>query len=309
MGRCADDAGRSSAGLLERRWALDTGRVHTERRPDPTGILVGTGLLDRAGVLAALLGAGLLAAVVQFVASIGAKLWIFAGERADGPVPSHPTAAEAFAPVRRTLLATFAFQLPLTLLTTAALSGLVAVTVTRDALGTRTSLREAWRLSRGAVAGLILLALLSGLLTGLGTLLCIVPGFILAVRWATAAPALVTERLRPAAALRRSWFLVQGMSWRVLGIFLLGALIAGAASGVATGITTVIARVLVGAPHPYAAQASEPLAYYVIQAIGPFISAAIVGPCAAAMIVLLYIDLRMRKEGLDQVLRAAAAQA
>lgn len=65
---------------------------------------------------------------------------------------------------------------------------------------------------------LIGLAILTGALTLLGTVLLIVPGVMLYVMWFVAVPALVEERRGVLAALDRSQALTSGARWRIFGL-------------------------------------------------------------------------------------------
>jgi hypothetical protein len=68
---------------------------------------------------------------------------------------------------------------------------------------------------------LVIMTLLSTLGVGLGLLLLIIPGLMLATAWAVAAPALIMEGKSPFVALGRSRDLVRGYSWPVFGLFVL----------------------------------------------------------------------------------------
>jgi uncharacterized membrane protein len=72
---------------------------------------------------------------------------------------------------------------------------------------------------------LVLLGILLGLGVMLGFILLIIPGLILAVRWAVAAPALVIEGLGPTTAMGRSAELSKGSRWPIFGLLLLYVLL------------------------------------------------------------------------------------
>ncbi len=104
------------------------------------------------------------------------------------------------------------------------------------------------------VAGrLIGVALLTGILEGLGFILLIVPGLVLFTIWAVVAPVVVIERTGVLAALARSRDLVRGNGWQVFAVILLlfvGVVAisltldsAAAAAGTAVGL---VVRVIVG---------------------------------------------------------------
>jgi hypothetical protein len=56
------------------------------------------------------------------------------------------------------------------------------------------------------------------------------------------------------------------------------------------------------------ADSAVPASYVLITALGSVLSLTITAPVRAAIDALLYVDLRMRKEGLDIVLQQAASQ-
>ena len=128
---------------------------------------------------------------------------------------------------------------------------------------------------------------------------------IITVRWSLAIPVVMLEGRSPLASLGRSWQLVRGSSWRVFGISLLVQLVAGIASAI---IQTPFA--LAGGGSFFTAATAHPSATgSVIAAVGGIIASAVTAPLSAGAVVLLYADLRMRKEGMDIVLQAAAASA
>jgi len=125
------------------------------------------------------------------------------------------------------------------------------------------------------------------------------------VAFAVAAPALVLEKQPVFRSLGRSRRLVQGKWWRVFGISLL-----------ATIITTFVAGI-VATPFQFASGGltafTDPTATYnptllalMVGAVGSVLGSMITLPFSAAITVLLYVDLRIRKEALDIELARAA---
>jgi hypothetical protein len=112
----------------------------------------------------------------------------------------------------------------------------------------------------------------------------------------------VLERTGPARALGRSWRLVRRSFWRVLGIVLLTELIVSIASAILQLPFSIPAGIITShsgsSLHP-------PFVAVVIGTIGTIVSRAVTGALLAGVSVLLYVDLRMRKEGLDMALRTA----
>jgi glycerophosphoryl diester phosphodiesterase family protein len=143
----------------------------------------------------------------------------------------------------------------------------------------------------------------AGILVGvLGVFTATVFAAIIGIRWSLAIPVVMLERRGPLASLGRSWQLVRGSAWRVFGITALAQIIIGCVSGmirmpfsIASGGSLFLAPVT----HPTGA--SE-----LVSVLGSVIAAAITTPLLAGVVVLLYADLRMRKEGLAATLQSAA---
>ncbi|MFY9931116.1 MAG: hypothetical protein WAK82_24265, partial [Streptosporangiaceae bacterium] len=118
-----------------------------------------------------------------------------------------------------------------------------------------------------------------------------------------ASQVVVLERTGPVRALGRSWRLVRRSWWRVFGIVLLAGLIVGLAGTVLQLPFSVPAGLITshaGTPlHP-------PTAAVIIGTVGLIVARTVTGALQAGIYVLLYVDLRMRKEGLDMALRTAA---
>ena len=111
-------------------------------------------------------------------------------------------------------------------------------------------------------------------------------------------------------ALRRSWDLTRGSFWRIFGILLLTAIVVGVA-GFILELPFDILRGIVGggSANPVSlsnAAASASVAGIIVAGIGGIIASAIVRPVSSGVLVMLYLDMRMRKEGLDLALRNAA---
>ncbi len=158
-----------------------------------------------------------------------------------------------------------------------------------------------------ALFGLLGWLFITFLPTGLAALLAILLYFvyligmiIFAFRWLLAPAVLMLEERRVIDSLRRSWRLSKGSFWRILGISLLTTIIAGFISGVISGVLDVIAQLLfpAGMDVSFGALFSSLL----VQVIANTLTVAF----TVAVISLLYIDIRMRREALDVELQAAA---
>jgi hypothetical protein len=186
----------------------------------------------------------------------------------------------------------------------AILTGMLAAVVTEDVLGIKLTIGQAWRRARPRIWSLIGLALTTTVLETLGLLPCLVVGVWLWGIWAVSVPAMMVEGTTIRGSLRRSKQLVGGMFWRVWGIRALGALVVAVVGGI-IGVPFQIAGALANGGIDVRA-GTVPAALIVLTAIGSILSTTFTAPVRAAIDSLLYVDLRMRKEGLDLVLQQRA---
>ena len=217
-------------------------------------------------------------------------------------------------------------------LATALLSGLLIHVVGQAVLGRKPDFGETWRATRGRVPSLLALTFLSTLFAFLSAAVLIGPGAWLLVngerlgndeRLATglillflgllgfiavtlavstkiafAGPAIVLEGHGLLAGLRRSFTLTKGSAfWRVLGITLLAAVIAGIAAAV-LGLPFSVVEGLI----PDQGSETGQIAVTFVTHLSTLLTGAITTPFLAAVTGLLYIDRRMRLEALDVVL-------
>jgi membrane-anchored glycerophosphoryl diester phosphodiesterase (GDPDase) len=152
-----------------------------------------------------------------------------------------------------------------------------------------------------------------GIALALAVPVFVVVACLLWVRLAFAAPVLLLERVGVGRALRRSWRLTVGSWWRVFGILLLTAVIAVVAGGLLSApfglVGTVVAQALGGgSPADGTAFRNGLLVSQAIANIGSVLASTVTAPFTAAVTALLYIDLRIRREGLDVALARAAAE-
>ena len=222
----------------------------------------------------------------------------------------------------------------LSLVLNAALTGMLSAVIGRGVLGQRTGLGAAWQAGRiGAVLGatlllfllaigvvvplavaVVILALLHltpvAIVLGiLGWIGAVVFEILLWVRLSLTLPAVVLERLAPMTAIKRSWQLSRGSFWRLFGILLLTGLVVGVA-GYVLSIPFAIVGGIAGGGGSFgmfgATTATASATALIIGAIGSILAATVTRPIFAGVNVLLYVDLRIRREGLDLALRNAA---
>ncbi len=168
------------------------------------------------------------------------------------------------------------------------LQGAIGRACARTLLGQDISPEEAFRFGTKRALPILWVSFLTGLVIAVFGLLLVLRAFgaivfaVIAVflftRLAVSVQALVVEDQRGTKALRRSFELTQGRFWHVLGAVLLAGIIAAIVSGVITAIGAaggIVLRIIFAA-----------------------IASVITTPFTALVGVLIYIDLRARKESL-----------
>lgn len=135
-----------------------------------------------------------------------------------------------------------------------------------------------YRAALARLGGLIGLSLLVALIVGIGFVLLFIPGLIMLVFLSMAVPAFIIERRGVTDSMSRSWNLVSGSWWHVFGAIVVAAILSGIVSGI---IGALGGDSLIGA--------------WITSAIASILTA----PFYALVSVVLYVDLRSRKEGLD----------
>jgi hypothetical protein len=110
----------------------------------------------------------------------------------------------------------------------------------------------------------------------IGTLLLIVPGIIVLMMWYVAMPVCVVERLGPLKSLGRSRMLTKGHRWKLFGLLILVGFVGGAFPAFGQMIGGRVGFVIF---------------QYLVQAV--------VGAFSAILVVVVYRDLRVAKEGID----------
>jgi hypothetical protein len=128
---------------------------------------------------------------------------------------------------------------------------------------------------------------------GIGMLLCGFPGLIAMTWFLVTAPVIGAEGLGPVAAMRRSARLTVRRFWPVLGLSLLSGVVSSL-FGYALGLVPTTISLLVG---------TGGLGWLVTAAAG-VITSLVTLPIVAGATVLIYLDLRVRTEGLDLELDA-----
>ena len=261
------------------------------------------------------------------------------------PVAGHPLTSANAGYLGKVEVPELAVVIIAQFLATTLLTGMLASVLGHSVLGRPISAAQAWRLTRerlGALFGSVLLSwvivfgtmiggsllsvlawagLRAGHVAPLGVLLMVIAipasgvfGVIFLVRLAIAPGAVMLEGQRPVASIRRSWRLVRKSSWRVFGILLLAELIVLVATGVLTVPFSVIGTLVGG--HGSSGGiltfgttgSGTPVVTAIIIGVGGIVAGAVTRPVIAGVQVLLYVDLRMRREGLDIALQSAVSE-
>ena len=178
------------------------------------------------------------------------------------------------------------------------ISGLLATAaclkVVSDAyLGTVTSWRESLRFGLSKLRSIVWVGLLNALGVGLGFVFCIVPGVWLYVSWEIAVPVLLVEGTKGTKALTRSRELVKGRWWPTCGALLIAFL-----------ITAVVSFALTIFTIPLLFSGASYTATQTATALARGVALVLTTPFSAAVVALIYFELRVRKEGFDVALMA-----
>ena len=217
----------------------------------------------------------------------------------------------------------------LAVIASAVLQGIIVLEVSSGTVGEKLTLRALLTKARGRIgaligwAALVVLALtvvlgvivviIVLLVVSLGTggiIAAVLIGFLasiglavvyvwLSTKLALVSSVLMIERLSIREAVARSWSLTEGYFWRTFGITLLVAVIIGFVSQVASiplSIVTQFATVLFD---PQGQKGSGVTVLLVVVGLLAVVIQSITSVVQSATTGLIYLDLRIRKEGLD----------
>jgi Membrane domain of glycerophosphoryl diester phosphodiesterase len=159
------------------------------------------------------------------------------------------------------------------------LTGAITRTIATEVAGQDLGLEQSYHFGFARLGPILVVGILVGLATLLGLIVFIIPGIYIGVRLAVSIQALVVEGKRGTEAMRRSWDLVGGHWWHAAFTLLVAALLTGLVNAVITA--------------PFSAGA------WFIQGIAAAVATTVTLPFGALVGVLLYLDLRARKERLD----------
>jgi hypothetical protein len=137
---------------------------------------------------------------------------------------------------------------------------------------------QSYRFGFHRLGSVLLVSVLVGLATVGGLILFIIPGIYIGIRLCVSIEALVVEGRRGTEAMGRSWGLVGGHWWHAFGTVVVGGLLTGIVNAVITA--------------PFGATG------WFVQAVAAAVATVVTLPYSALVGVLLYLDLRTRKESL-----------
>ena len=220
----------------------------------------------------------------------------------------------------------------LILVGTAILQGIIALEVARGTLGEKHRLGGLWRTARGRIGALIgwsllvaaaiiiaiaIVAIIIGLLVafggtagaGVGVLLGILVGLggtvlfaWLGTKLSLVPSVLMLERLPLRDAVIRSWSLTNNYFWKTFGILILVAFILNTVSSIVSTPLSLVASYggfLINPNGSIESMAAFSLITTGLLLVITILFGAVTAVVQSAVPALLYIDLRMRKEGLD----------
>ena len=222
--------------------------------------------------------------------------------------------------------------LVLSLVVSALLQGVVSLEVARATIGERLTFRGLWRLAKGRlgvligwsalislvvivaiviVAAAITFAIASGTpesflgafgIAAIVGLAGVVLGFWLGTKLSLVPSVLMLERVTLRTAIARSWSLTNGYFWKTLGITLLVNIIINVASQIISTPLSLIAGIGSSLVNPngedYTGFIVAGIAYLVTGVVSIIVGAVAI-VLLSAVATLIYVDIRMRKEGLD----------
>jgi hypothetical protein len=225
-----------------------------------------------------------LMAIVAIVLVPVAFIEAFATRTLPGPLteePAFPT---------EDLLGGFIASAIITVITLLFINPFLTAAVARAAsniyLGDSVAVGSTYRFALTKIHSILWISLLTLLAGLLGFILLVIPGIIAFVRLTFGSTVLVVEGLKGSKALGRSWRLAKGHFWRLFGVLLLANIMAGVVASI-LAIPGSLAGSAVGSQG------------WPLTALGDSLASVLTTPFTTLITVLLYFDLRIRKEGFD----------
>ncbi|MGO4597160.1 glycerophosphoryl diester phosphodiesterase membrane domain-containing protein [Terrabacter sp. 2RAF25] len=278
----------------------------------------------------ATIGLALVTTAIVLVPLTLVGVWVaqnVAGSASIGPFDSTVGTADQFSAALEGQLAGFIPQMA-SYVTALLLPLFMAVVIGQGVQGRRIGLGETARAARGRIwstIGVVALAFAAaavafgalvavvvaawvatgngdtsgaGLVTFLAVVVAIWLGVLFSVRWCFAVTVVVLEGAGPVTALRRSWTLTRKRGfWRIFGIRLLTSVVVGIAGSVIAVPLGLLSGAISGG-----AVTDALWLVPVLEACTVLVQSVLTTPFSSGVDSLLYVDQRMRYEGLDVAL-------
>jgi hypothetical protein len=158
------------------------------------------------------------------------------------------------------------------------LTGAITRAVAAEVAGQDPSVEQSYRFGFHRLGPVLLVSVLVGLAIVGGLILFIIPGIYIGIRLCVSIEALVVEGRRGTEAMGRSWGLVGGHWWHAFGTL------------VVAGLLTGIVNAVITAPFGNTG--------WFVQGVVAAVATVVTMPYGVLVGVLLYLDLRARKEAL-----------
>jgi hypothetical protein len=158
------------------------------------------------------------------------------------------------------------------------LTGAITRAVAAEVAGEDPGVEQSYRFGFHRFWSVLLVSVLVGLAIIGGLIVFIIPGIYIGVRLAVSIETLVVEGRRGTQAMRRSWELVGGHWWHAFGTLVVAGLLTGVVNAVITA--------------PFGNTG------WFVQAVAAAVATVVTLPYGVWVGVLLYLDLRARKENL-----------
>ncbi|WP_370648150.1 hypothetical protein [Amycolatopsis sp. FU40] len=259
-----------------------------------------------------ILGVSAVVAVVAAGLNLVASLWLvpdFNRVTQLGPAATQQQQLDALYSLLGSTLTALLPVLVISMLAQTFLTGFLTVVMGKAVLGRPVDFGSAMREAAPRLLPLLAVTILYTLATIVAAAFCLIPAVLPYVFWSLAGPALVLERGTIGQAFTRSRQLVSGMFWRVFGILLLAGVISWLISAIISVPFSLGSGAFSGIFDPQATLPKVTTGSLVLQSVGKVIAETIVMPFTALVTVVLYIDQRMRREGMDiELARAAGIQ-
>ena len=221
----------------------------------------------------------------------------------------------------------------LAVIASAVLQGIIVLEVSRGAVGEKLTFRALWKRARGRIGALIgwatMLVLASTVLIGVivaiivflgvsfgtgGIIAAVLIGILaffglavvyvwLGTKLALVPSVLMIERMSIRGSIARSWSLTEGYFWRTFGISALVAVIVGVVSQVVSLPLNFIAPIVSSLVDPQGQKGGGAIVLAAVVSVLVIVVAvvfqSITSVVQSATTALIYLDLRIRTEGLD----------